>query len=211
MIFLFIISIILNSCRSKVTGPIGPGIHQKSEAISSEAAGYDFEDPVQVNDWITSELFTAVEYTSKKIYSGKGSMRILFDPVAVSDMTGNIHINPARGINLADKTVSVYIWFPAEAIGTNTTSPNGFQFFIKNSVWGYADSAWNNLTSVHTDTWTKFEWHITTNSSSFNYMASNFDPGDVVYIMEIGIVYKVISADNRPSSPGYIYIDDFTW
>ncbi len=80
--------------------------------------------------------------------------------------------NVETPINLQGQEISIYVWSPAGARGTNAY-PNGLQIFVKDDQWRAEYGTW---TPIYEGVWQKVTLKPATAAPTNGFMAPGFDP-----------------------------------
>lgn len=189
---------------------------------------YDFERTKQ--GWVVetdpSTLGAkSVNKSTIKPYCGKSSIQVTLNlsKEIEGHSQGEIRVDlrtHAPGdeigpLNLDDKIITVYIYFPKEYEGLSHC-PNGFQLFAKTVIkhknrkdeWKSLYSSWYNATGLSED-WMRIRFKITNNPPDDYYIENGFDPTNVSFL---GVKFGL--GGEAPSNikfEGDIFVDCVSW
>ena len=189
-----------------------------------DTAKYNFETTVQgwqAQTWIDSQAITAVARDTSKAKFGSASLRCTVnlqggDETQLPNTKGEAWVdmqnNPPAGVtvpvDLSNKTISVWVWLPAEAAG-DPNRPNGIQIFFKDANWNNRYSSWHNIGNppygLPTDTWVEITVNTATESWAYD------QPGfDMTRVRAVGVKIGA-GGGSTATFNGYIWIDSFDW
>lgn len=120
------------------------------------------------------------------------------------DLTKNPPLGITPPLNLTNKTVSVWLYLPLEAMGDHS-KPNGIQLFFKDADFKSKYSTWQNIEGdIVTDQWSQ----ITVNTATESWA---WDEGcNLTSIVEMGLKIGTGGGSTENWS-GTFLMDNFAW
>ena len=178
--------------------------------VGSTAFGttlYDFEsgtDGWTAQTYSDSQAISAVAQSSAQAKSGSyslaGTTHLVPGNANYSKGEVKIERGAANALNLQGILASVSVYGPTGAAGTNSSSPNGWQMFFKDTNWKSWYGPWSNLTE---NSWTTLS--ATLGSTTPDFVDSGFDP---TQIMVMGVKLGT-GASSTGTYDGLIYVDQY--
>lgn len=182
-------------------------------------AKYSFEE--ELNGWVCQTFTNAmaciqVSQSSEKIKDGQFSLKLDMDLIgsdehksqgeAWVDMRNFAPLNealPFTSIDLANRTITMWVYAPTGAIGDNS-KPNGFQIFVKDINWKSSYGSWINVVE---NQWIQLSFPVTASVAESGYVDPGFDPSQIIAVgIKIGA-----GGGSKVTYQGPIYIDAVNW
>ena len=186
-----------------------------------DTAKYNFETTAQgwqAQTWFDSQAITVVARDPTKAKNGSASLKCTVHLIggdanyskgeAWVDMQNNPPTGVTVPVDLSNKTVSVWVWVPAEAAG-DPMRPNGIQIFFKDANWRNRYSSWHNIGNppygIATDTWVQIT--VNTATEQWAWDEAGFD---MTKICAVGVKIGA-GGGSTATFDGNIWIDSFDW
>ena len=174
---------------------------------TSDTARYSFETGVQgwvAQTYVDSQAITTVAQDTTKAKYGSASLRCTVNLQGghANYSKGETYVDLQTAQNLSNKTVTLWVWIPSEAVAV---PPNGIQVFFKDSNWRSKYSSWKNIgNEIITEEWVQ----ITINTATEQW---GWDEG--ANLNQVRIVGVKIGAGGQSTATfsGYIWIDSVNW
>jgi len=174
---------------------------------TSDTARYSFETGVQgwvAQTYVDSQAITTVAQDTTKAKYGSASLRCTVNLQGghPNYSKGETYVDLQTPQNLSNKTVTLWIWIPSQAVAN---PPNGIQVFFKDSNWNSKYSSWKNIGyDIPTEEWVQ----ITVNTATEQW---GYDGG--ANLSQVRLVGVKIGTGNQSNATfsGYIWIDSVNW
>jgi uncharacterized repeat protein (TIGR02543 family) len=191
----------------------------------ADLAKYNFETTAQgwqAQTWQDSQAITAVARDTSKAKNGSASLKCTVnlqggDETQLPNTKGEAWVDMQNNrptgvttvpVDLSNKTVSVWVWVPAEAAG-DPARPNGIQIFFKDANWRNRYSSWHNIGNppygIETDTWVQIT--VNTATETWAYDEAGFD---MTKVRAVGVKIGA-GGGSTATFNGFIWIDSFDW